>query len=151
MSVATERARIAAIAATIDGVVSTSAAVPKSLASVQVPAVIVMTGEATRRRDGGIMIIERVYTLALLVKAAVAGVELEAEQACEPFFPRFETAFGQRPGLQLADNTTPLDGVQHSELGNDSGVIGIELGGVAYLGVRFDLHVLSYRDIPRGL
>jgi hypothetical protein len=151
MSVATERARIAAIAATITGIATTSAALPRNLTSADLPALVVLAGEGTRTRDGGLMFVQRTYRLALLVKPWAQGIELEAEQACEPFFPRFEDAYGQRPALQLTDNLTPLEGVQHSDLGNDTGTTMIELAGVGYAGVMFDLNVLSARDVPRGV
>ncbi|MCC6361862.1 MAG: hypothetical protein IT450_24265 [Phycisphaerales bacterium] len=151
MGVSAERARIASIAALITGVTSTSAAVPRDVTTADLPALIVMTGEGVRTRDGGLLLVQRTYKLALLVLPAAMGAELEAEQACEPFFERFEDAYGQRPALQLANNLTPLAGVQHSDLGNDTGVTAIELAGVGYMGVIFDLNVLTVRDVPRGL
>lgn len=151
MSVAAQRERIAAIAALIDGVATTSAALPRNLTGADLPAVIVLAGEGVRTRDGGLMLVTRTYRLALLVKPWTQGIELEAEQACEPFYERFEDAFGRRPGLQLTDNTTPLPGVQHAELGNDGGTTMIELAGVGYAGIMFDLIVQSIRDVPRGL
>lgn len=98
MSVAAQRERIAAIAALIDGVATTSAALPRNLTGADLPAVIVLAGEGVRTRDGGLMLVTRTYRLALLVKPWTQGIELEAEQACEPFYERFEDALAGGPG-----------------------------------------------------
>lgn len=44
------------------------------------------------------MLVTRTYRLALLVKPWTQGIELEAEQACEPFYERFEDALAGGPG-----------------------------------------------------
>jgi hypothetical protein len=119
LSVATEKARIADICETIAGI-GGAGAMPRNLADANLPYVVVLTGEATRQRDDNLISIERIYRLALLVKSWAEGVETEAEGLCEPFFPLFEDAFLSRPSLQLADNTTPLAGVQNADLGNDT-------------------------------
>lgn len=50
MSVAAQRERIAAIAALIDGVATTSAALPRNLTGADLPAVIVLAGEGAHPR-----------------------------------------------------------------------------------------------------
>lgn len=149
MGVPEEKARIAAICDTITGVKG-AGAMPRSLADASLPYVVILTGEATRQRDDNVISIERVYRLALLVKSWAQGVETEAEELTEPYYERFEDAFHSRPSLQLSDNTTRLAGVQNADLGNDTGVTNIDLAGVGYAGVMFDLHVLSMRVITRG-
>jgi len=150
MSVATEKARIATICETlITGVNEGIAGMPRHIAGASLPAVVVLTGEATRERHDDILTITRVYRLALLVKSWAEGIELEAEELCEPFFPRFESIFHARPSLQLANNTTTLEGVLDAWLGDDTGVTNIELAGAGYAGVIFNLHVMSLREVAR--
>lgn len=149
MSVSTEKARIAAICELMTGIVSGHAQIPRGLTSSELPAVVVLTGEAERQREDNVIYVNRRYRLALLVKAWAAGIEGEAEELCEPFFARFEEMFHARPSLQLSNNTTLLAGVQNSDLGNDTGVTNIEIAGGAYAGVIFDLNVQSVRVITR--
>ena len=149
MSVATEKARLAAICATITGVLDTYAGMPRNIAGANLPAVVVLTGEAERTRQDNMLTITRVYRLALLVKPWAEGIELEAEALCEPFFARFEDTLHARPSLQLTDNTTMLAGVQDAWLGNDTGVTNIELAGVGFAGVLFDEWVVSLREFTR--
>lgn len=149
MSEVTEKARIAAICNLITGV-NGAGSMPRNLPDAELPFVVILTGEATRQRDDNLISKERIYRLALLVKSWAEGIDVEAEELTEPFYARFEDAFMSRPSLQLADNTTPLEGVQNSDLGNDTGVININMAGVDYAGVMFDLHVLSQRVITRG-
>lgn len=149
MGVPEHKTRIAAICNTMTGI-NGAGAMPRDLPDADLPYVVILTGEATRQRDDNLITVERIYRLALLVKSWAEGVETEAETLTEPFYDRFEDAFNSRPSLQLADNTTRLTGVQNADLGNDTGVTNIELGGVGYAGVMFDLHVLSTRVITRG-
>jgi len=149
MSVVTEKARIAEICLTITGM-NGAGSMPRSLPDADLPYTVLLTGECTRRREDNLISIERIYRLAFLVKSWAEGVETEAEELAEPFFARFEDAFMTRPSLQLTGNTTRLEGVQNADLGNDTGITNIELGGVGYAGVIFDLHVLSMRVMTRG-
>jgi hypothetical protein len=150
MSVATEKARIALICETlITGVNEGYAGMPRDIAGANLPAVVVLTGEAARDRKDDMLQTARVYRLALLVKSWAEGIELEAEALCEPFFDRFETVFHARPSLQTTDNTTTLAGVLDAYLGADTGVTNIELAGVGFSGVIFDLTVISLREIAR--
>jgi hypothetical protein len=158
MTVTDVKSRIAAICRTIEGVAGADRS-PRSLANAQLPFVVVLTGESTRQsgRDGepgasDMLIVRRLYRLALIVKSWGRGVEGEAEELCEPFFERFEETFVRRPSLQLTDNSTPLPGVLDAWLSGDTGVINIELGGVGYAGVMFDLWVETARVISaRGV
>jgi len=150
MSVATQKERIAAICELITGVTTAFASAPRGITNADLVAVVVLTGEAQREQEDNMLNVYRLYRLALLVKPWVQGIELEAEEACEPFFERFEDAFFTRPSLQLADNTTPLAGVQNSLFEGDTGVTNIELGGKGYAGVIFNLNVHSIRVITRG-
>ncbi|GIV82068.1 MAG: hypothetical protein KatS3mg051_1422 [Anaerolineae bacterium] len=151
MTVSDIKGRIAEICAGIEGITGADRS-PRSLARAALPFVVVLTGEAQRftGRDGQpgtpeLTIVRRVYRLALIVKAWATGVETEAEEACEPFFERFEDAFGNRPGLYLDDTTTSLADVLDVWLGNDTGVINIELAEKSYAGVIFDLWVETLR------
>jgi hypothetical protein len=151
MTVATEKQRLADICeGYITGIKVAYAGAPRNIVSANLPAaVVVLTGEVERRRDGPLLVMARTYRLALIVKEWALGIELEAEALCEPFFDRFESILDARPQLQLANATTPLAGVLDAWLGNDSGVIEIELAGVSYAGVMFEQHVTSLREIER--
>jgi hypothetical protein len=150
MTVITEKQRLADICAGyITDIRTAYAGAPRNIAAASLPAVVVLTGEVERRRDGPLLIMARTYRLALIVKAWALGIELEAEALCEPFFDRFESIFDARPQLQLANATTPLEGVLDAWLGNDSGVIEIELASISYAGVMFEQHVTSLREIER--
>lgn len=154
MTVASVKNRLAAICASIEGIAGADRS-PRSLARADLPYVVVLTGEAQRLtgRDGqrgaaDHVVVRRVYRLALIVKAWATGVEAEAEEACEPFFERFEDAFANRPSLHLGDDTSSsLAGVLDAWLGNDTGVINIELAEKAYAGVMFDLWVDTLRVV----
>lgn len=150
MSVATEKDRIAAICRTITGVTTAHAAGPRKANTSDLPAVIVLTGNAEKLHDADLIVVNRTYQLALLALPWSMGIELEAEETCEPFFERFETAFFERPSLQLSDNTTRLQSVQMVTVGPDTGVINISLAGSEYAGVMFDITVQSIRQITRG-
>lgn len=149
MSVATEKARLAALCELITGVNEGYAGVPRGIAAANLPAVVVLTGEAERQQEGSLTYIRRVYRLALLVMSWQEGIELEAEERCEPFFARFEDLFEVRSSLQLTDNTSTLAGVLESHLGADTGVTNIELAGVGFAGVIFNVHVTSLREFAR--
>jgi len=153
MTVTNVKERLAAICAGIEGIAGADRS-PRSLARANLPYVVVLTGEGQRftGRDGlggapDMPIVRRVYRLALIVKAWATGVETEAEEACEPFFERFEDAFVLRHGLYLNDTTTSLPEVLDAWLGNDTGVINIDLAEKAYAGVMFDLWVETVRVV----
>lgn len=151
MSVSAQRTRIAAIAQSyVTGIVTAVAGAPRRLTAADLPAVVVTTGEAQRQRDDNVIMISRQYNLVLLALPWQQGIELEAEQTCEPFFEAFEEAFLSRPSLQLADNTTPLEGVMNADLLGDTGVTNVELAGVGYAGIVFTLQVDSIRVLTRG-
>lgn len=147
MSVSTIKSRIVEICLTIPGIEGADRS-PRSLVRASLPFVVVLTGEGQRlsgrgdeRGGRGYLLTRRLFRLMLLVKPLVAGIEFEAEEACEPFFDAFEDAFGNRPGLYLDDLSSSLADVSDAWLGNDTGVINIELGEKSYAGIVFDLWV----------
>lgn len=148
MTVSTVKARIAAICETITGVTSAYAGGPRAISDADLPAIVVLTGAAQKEDTSADMLtVNRTYQLALLALPWAEGIELEAEEKCEPFFERIEDAFFTRPSLQLADNTTRLAEVQLVQTGPDTGVIDISLAGAAYAGVIFDISVQTIRVI----
>jgi hypothetical protein len=155
VNVDTIRERISAICQDdIVGITETVEGAPRNLATADLPAAVVLTGQAERNARGAdttttdMVYVTRVFRVALIVKPWIQGVVLEAEELCMPFFERFEQAFGFTYGLTSDTHTTPLDSVQDSWLGNDTGVADVDLGGVRYAGVVFDVWVeyLTLRD-----
>lgn len=154
MSVTTVKDRLVTLLSTpaiVPGITLALAGAARSLTAADLPACLVLTDRATRQElAADMLLVSRRYRLALLVKPWVQGVDLEAEDLCEPFFERFYAAFAERPGLHTLTNLDPLENVQNAILLEDSGVIGIELAGVGYAGIEFILQVDEYMATAPG-
>jgi len=121
---------------------------PRGVAPGNLPAFVIMTGEASYDYEGSDLLLEtRTYRLALLVQQWAAGAELETEQKCRPYFGTMISTFAGRPGLEHPLGENPLSGVQVAALTRDSGVVNIILAGKAYAGVEWQLQVTEYREV----
>ncbi len=144
MSVTTVTARLAEILLDIPGIERADAARPKSISPADLPAFMVLTGDAqndeNRSTDDFIYSV-RTYRLALLVKPWPTGLEFEAEEAVRPFIDLVNDTFMSRPGLENPKGQNSLDGVLITWLSGDSGILSIELNRIDYAGVEWQLRV----------
>ena len=151
MSVETVKPRLAAIAATLEGVQFTYTRIPPSVPAAHLPAVVIMTREATYTKQAVTIWLEsRRYDLALLVLAASQGATSDPETLAEPFFARFRDCFTARPGLYLVDSSDALENVQDAYLTGDAGVTDIEIAGIMYGGTVFSIQVEELFSIRAG-
>jgi hypothetical protein len=151
MSIETVRPRLKTIFEGVTGLTTVLTGVPRGSAAVNLPILLILTGRMVRQRlDADTIIETRNYRLVLLVKAWAAGIDLEAEDLCEPFFTRIPAAIDPRPGLHTTTNADPLATVQEARLTEDSGIIGIEFGGKDYAGAEWILEVDEYVMLSQG-
>ena len=148
MSVPNTLDRIATILEGITGITSVYAGRPHDVPPANTPAFIVFTDAATAETDEGrgmddSYFVVRVYRLILVVAPWVTGTELASEGLCRPFFDRVETAFVDRPMLELTPGNSPLTPVVRCRYLQDSGVINITVAGKNFAGVEFRIEVVE--------
>lgn len=138
MPVETTAPRLQTILASISGVTRAYDRLPGSLAAADLPAFLIVPGEATQRMlsgRGGMMQESRTYKLLLYVKPLSLETFNQAMNDVRPFFRRVQERFVAAHRL---DN---LDYVVHAHLAGDSGVTPLVYGRTEYAGVEFDLEV----------
>ena len=126
MSVTTTTARLAALWRNIDGVQKVFDKIPRVVQDAELPAVIILPGEATYDTDApgdNDVLITRTYRMLLLVFNAGLGTEGKAQTAAEPFFDRVRDYFLARPGLELYGAADPQVVEYNARLLSDSGFI----------------------------
>jgi hypothetical protein len=145
MSVATVKAQLALLQASITGITSAFAQAPISLPENGFPCFVNLAraasidstplGHADRVVEG------REYLMRLYVAPLLEGTDAEAEGKCEPFFPLVRDFFLARPslgGLTYVQRAWPL---------GDSGVVPLRYAMNSYIGIEFRLQVWEYVDI----
>lgn len=138
MPVETTAPRLQMILASISGVTRAYDRLPGSLATADLPAFLIVPGEATQKMltgRGGVMEETRMYHLLLYVKPLSLDKFNEAMNDVRPFFRRVQERFVAAHRL---DN---LDYVSHAHLVSDSGVTTLVYGRAEYAGVEFQLEV----------
>jgi hypothetical protein len=149
MSVPSVKARLQLLLEALPGV---RAVYTQSLRNTaEFPSFVITTGPATYERlESDMTTIRRAYRLLLLVKPAELGVQLEAEEASEPFYALMSDLLQERPGLWITTPNNTVDGVLDAGLLSDTGLVARSLAGVDWLGVEWELEVLELENIQQG-
>ena len=138
MSISQVKAAIADVLETVSGIKRIYQTAPNSLPPADLPAAVIYTGAAQYVERGYDVNGEvRTYALRLYVLPAQNGIPGEAEALCEPFFAAVGAAFA--PGARLGR----LAGILEARLTGDQGVSVLDLGGVPYVGIAFQLEVTT--------
>lgn len=137
MPIDTTVPRLQTILAGISGVTRAYDRLPGSLAAADLPAFLVVPGEATQKKltAKGWMEETRMYNLLLYVKPLAADTFNQAMNDTRPFFRRVQERFVAAHKL---DN---LDYAFDAHLESDSGVVALLYGRAEYAGVEFRLKV----------
>lgn len=144
-AIATIKTRLAEIQATITGVKRAYAQAPASLPPGDLPCFINFVGPATHdwsELGYGNGQETRLYLMRLYVKPILAGIDGEAERACEPFFELVRDKFSGRRGLGMGTSTKlPLAEIQQAILLGDNGIVVLPYAGDEFIGIEFRLQV----------
>lgn len=151
-------ARLESVVEQVEGVTEATIGNVQSLPDMELPHVVILWGPSSIEQDvttEDLLYETREYSLNLLALQWSQGLELEAGELCRPFPARFTEAFWTNPGLHTFDDdgvpqTDPLTPVMDAVYTGDTGLVGIQLGGHSWAGVRFFVEVTVALNLVKG-